>query len=209
MKIFPSLPDEPTLGDLYKRFPYSLPPLLDYHDRLLRDPSPLTVATRELIAAFVSGLNGCIFCHGAHVQTAAAFGIEPGLFETLLENPAKAGVNENLLPLLAYVKKLTLTPSRMVTADAEAVFAAGWNEQALFDAIAVTGLYNLMNRMVDGAGIRLDPLTEAPQNIAAQAERIKNADAGTKTPYRSNSRYSAYLERWGINPKDANTPFKG
>ncbi|NOZ33477.1 MAG: peroxidase [Alphaproteobacteria bacterium] len=208
MKIFPSLPEEPMLGDLYRRFPYTLPPLLEYHDRVLRDPSPLTVATRELIAAYVSGLNGCIFCHGAHVQTATAFGVDPDLFAKLLENPATAEIDKNLLPLLGYVKKLTLTPSRIVTEDAEAVFAAGWNEQALFDAIAVAGLYNLMNRMVDGAGIRFDPLTEAPQNVAAQTERIRAADAGIENPHRSSSRYSAYLERWGIDQKTADTPYK-
>ena len=66
MKIFPSLPEEPQLSDVYRRFPHTLPPLLDYHDRLMCDPSPLTVGERELIASYVSGLNACTFCHGAH-----------------------------------------------------------------------------------------------------------------------------------------------
>ncbi len=36
---------------------------------------------------------------------------------------------------------------------AEAVLAAGWEEQALHDAVAVCGLFNLMNRLVEGLGI--------------------------------------------------------
>ena len=47
------------------------------------------------------------------------------------------------LPLMAYVRKLTLSPSRLVAADAQAVFAAGWDEQALHDTIAVVCLFKL------------------------------------------------------------------
>jgi hypothetical protein len=57
-------------------------------------------------------------------------------------------------PLLRYVGKLTLTPSRMIPADAEAVFQAGWDERALHDAVSVCALFNLMNRLVDGLGIQ-------------------------------------------------------
>ncbi len=65
MALFPSLPDNPHLADVYRTFPSQLKPLLDYHDALLRGDSPLSVAQRELIAAFVSGLNACNFCFGA------------------------------------------------------------------------------------------------------------------------------------------------
>jgi AhpD family alkylhydroperoxidase len=41
----------------------------------LRGPSPFTVAERELIAAYVSGLNACGYCHGIHRVTADAFGV--------------------------------------------------------------------------------------------------------------------------------------
>ena len=41
-------------------------------------------------------------------------------------------------------------------ADAEAVLAAGWPEEALFDAVAICALYNLMNRLVNGLGIEAD-----------------------------------------------------
>jgi alkylhydroperoxidase family enzyme len=38
-------------------------------------------------------------------------------------------------------------------ADAEAVLAAGFQEQALHDAVAVCGLFSMMNRLVAGLGI--------------------------------------------------------
>jgi hypothetical protein len=59
-------------------------------------------------------------------------------------------------PVLRYVGTLTRTPWKLTQADAEAVFAAGWSERALHDAVLVCGLFNLMNRMVDGLGVRAD-----------------------------------------------------
>lgn len=156
MPILSSLAEDAHLIDIFKKFPVLYRPLIEYHEVLLRGPSPLTVAERELIAAYVSGLNSCTYCHGVHAATAEQFGVAAGLLRQLLENPDHAPVDERMKPLLAYVKKLTYSPNRLVPGDAEAVFAAGWNEQALHDAVSVCGLFNLMNRLVEGFGLRGD-----------------------------------------------------
>jgi uncharacterized peroxidase-related enzyme len=114
------------------------------------------VAERELLAAYVSGLNDCSYCSGIHTATAEAFGIEPGLLEAALADLDAAPVPEKMKPLLRYVATLTRTPARITPADAEPVRAAGWTDQALHDAIMVCALFNFMNRMVDGHGIRAD-----------------------------------------------------
>jgi alkylhydroperoxidase family enzyme len=74
----------------------------------------------------------------------------------LIHDLATAPVDSKLRPILAFVKKLTLTPARMTQADADAVFAAGWDEAALHSAIAVCCVFNFMNRLVDGHGIEAD-----------------------------------------------------
>lgn len=145
-----------TLLEVFKAYPAAARPLIAYHEVVMRGPSPLSIADRELIAAYVSGLNGCGYCHGIHAATAAAFGIDAGLFEALMTDAATAPVDPGLKPLLDYVRKLTLIPSRMVPADAEAVYAAGWPEAALHDAVAVCALFNFMNRYVDGLGVSAD-----------------------------------------------------
>jgi alkylhydroperoxidase family enzyme len=58
--------------------------------------------------------------------------------------------------ILRYVGKLTSTPGALSKADADAVFAAGWDERALHDAVIVCALFNFMNRMVNGLGIKAD-----------------------------------------------------
>jgi uncharacterized peroxidase-related enzyme len=153
MVYLPSLPPGAVLLDVFRAYPQTARPLLDYHQALLRGPSPLSVAERELIAAYVSGLNACGYCHGVHAATAEAFGIPEDTLSALLADVGTAPVPERMKPLLRYAGKLTLTPARITPADAEAVLAAGWEEQALHDAVAVCGLFNLMNRLVEGLGI--------------------------------------------------------
>jgi uncharacterized peroxidase-related enzyme len=126
--------------DVMKAFPESSAPLIDYHAVVLRGPSALSVGERELIAAYVSGLNACHYCEGVHGAVTEAFGVEEGVLAALLADVGTAPVRDELKPLFTYVRKLTLTPSRMAAADAGAVFAAGWEEKTLFDAVSVCAL---------------------------------------------------------------------
>src|ERR687898_449694 len=119
MSFLPSFRPDAVLLDVFKAFPDTSRPLFDYHEALLRGPSPFTVAERELIAAYVSGLNACGYCHGIHQSTAEAFGLPEGTLEALLDT--------------------------------------GWEEQALHDAASICGLFNLMNRIVDGLGLVVSP----------------------------------------------------
>ena len=41
--------------------------------------------------------------------------------------------------------------------DADQVYAAGWDERALHDAIEVCALFNFMNRFVEGHGLIAKP----------------------------------------------------
>jgi len=156
MSWLKSLPSNSRLFEVFQAFPETARPLIEYHEALMRGPSPFTVGERELIAAYVSGLNSCGFCRSIHAQTAAAFGIDIQLFHALLTDHESAPVSASLRPVLSFVKKLTLFPGRMIPADAETVFAAGWDDRALHDAAAICGLFNLMNRLVDGLGIQAD-----------------------------------------------------
>jgi len=131
--------------------------LVEFHTALLRADSPLAPAELELIAAYVSGLNACQYCYGVHSQVAQAFGLEGSLIEALVADLESAPVEARLKPLLAYARKLTLAPAKMIQADADAVFAAGWSERALHDVVLTTCLFNFMNRLLDGHGCKGGP----------------------------------------------------
>lgn len=196
-EIFPSLPEALEMKHIFQSFPHSIKPLLEYHDRLLRDWSPLTVGERELIAAYVSGLNACIYCHGAHTLAARAYGIEASVFEILMADVDAAPISAKLKPVLAYVRKLTLTPTRITGADAAAVYAAGWDERALFDAISVCALFNFMNRIVEGSGMRSNPLAAPEETRKAHMLRLSGSSVAADS-HEAAPTYTKLLSLWGI-----------
>jgi hypothetical protein len=57
MAYLASLPAGAVLLDMFRAYPQTARPLPDYHQALLRGASPLAVAERELIAAYVQGLT--------------------------------------------------------------------------------------------------------------------------------------------------------
>jgi uncharacterized peroxidase-related enzyme len=102
----------------------------------------------------VSGLNECQYCFGVHTQTAAAFGVAEDELRKMLFDLDDARIEPRMRPLLEYARRLTLSPHQIVQADADAVFAAGWSERALHDAILTTCLFNFMNRLLEGHGCK-------------------------------------------------------
>lgn len=67
--------------------------------------------------------------------------------------------------VLAFTRKVTPPPTKITAADTDAVFGAGWNDRALYDAVATCALFNLMNRFVNGLGVEVP---EAHTRMAAQ-----------------------------------------
>ena len=171
MPVLPSLARGATLLDVFRAFPETSKPLIECHEVLLRGPSPFTEGERELIAAYVSALNECRYCRGVHTATAERLGSAHGAVAALVDDIDAAPIDRRMKPVLRYARKLTQSPRGVAQADAEAVFAEGWDETALYHAVAVTALFNFMNRLVEGLGIELDPAYVKPA-----AERL--ADRG-------------------------------
>lgn len=152
MPFFKSLRDNAGPPNVFKKYPELYGPWSDMSQAMMNGPSPLSQAERELILAFTAGIAGCRFVYVAHKEVAYEWGIEEGLIERLVEDFDGTPVDAKLRPLLTFVRKLTLTASEMTQGDADAVFAAGWDEQALHDAIAVTARTAFMQKLVEGHG---------------------------------------------------------
>jgi uncharacterized peroxidase-related enzyme len=122
---------------------------------IMQGASPLSVAERELLGAYVSGLNACDYCHDSHAAKARALGFSEEVTTQLLDDPATAPVDERLRPVFALARKLTLSPHKMVAADTEALRDAGWDEDAISSVIAVVCWFNFLNRVVFAHGCEL------------------------------------------------------
>jgi len=156
MAFVASVPvEEEAVGTVMGRYPDQAIPLTEMTEVVMRSGHcAFTSEERELIAAFVSGVNNCTFCYNTHKATAEAFGVDQGLLEALVAEIDSAPVDERLKPVLRYARKLTLTPSRVVQADADAIFDAGWDEDSFHHTVMITALFNLYNRLMDGYGVR-------------------------------------------------------
>jgi len=144
MPLLPSLPADAL-------------PWCQVEEMIMRGESELSAGEREMLGAFSSALNACTYCYSSHSEAAKLLGIEEAVFANMLAHPDQAPVKETLRPILAFVRKLTLTPAQMTQADAQAVFDAGWQEKTLHDVIMVCCCYAFMNRLADGHGLPSDP----------------------------------------------------
>lgn len=152
MPFFKSLPEKAGPPAVFAKYPGIYGPWSTMSQVMMNGPSPLSQGEREMILAFAAGAAGCKFVYSAHSEVAYAWGIKQGVLDELMKDVATASVEPKLKPLLAYVRKLAATPSEMTQTDADAVFAAGWDEHALHDAIVITARAAFMQRLVEGHG---------------------------------------------------------
>src|SRR5438093_12788646 len=113
MSFFKSLPEDAGPANVFATYPEIYKLWSEMSQALMNGPSPLSQGERELILAYAAGVAGCKFVYVAHSEVAYAWGVENGLIERLLEDPETAAVETRLKPLLAFVRKLTLTPGEM------------------------------------------------------------------------------------------------
>ena len=168
------------LGALMARQPDRYAPFVAMTNHILTAPSELTEGERELIGAFVSALNACAYCTGTHTAIAKAYGLDPSLVDSVVHDLETAPLDPKMKAALVFSKKLTETPSKMVQADADAVTRAGWGDEALSDIIAVTALFAVANRLVDGHGIEgMSPSlnTMIGERVASEGYALPEAEA--------------------------------
>ncbi len=157
MSFLSALPDDAVVLDIFKLNKPAGVALTNFFTATMRSPSPLTEGQREMIAAYVSGLNSCQYCYGVHSATAEAFGLEEGVLTEMVDDIDSAPVDDKLKPMLRLARRLTLEPAKVVQSDVDAVLAAGWDEQTVHDAINVVCVFNFMNRLLDGHGVKGSP----------------------------------------------------
>lgn len=58
--------------------------------------------------------------------------------------------------MLRYVRKLTLSPGKMVPEDVDLLRNDQWSDTAILDICQVAGYFNFVNRLADGLGVPLE-----------------------------------------------------
>jgi uncharacterized peroxidase-related enzyme len=187
MAFLPSMPDA-DMKDTLTREPAIGIPFSQLNEAVMRGDAPFTAGERELLAAYVSALNGCDYCQCEHAALAAAFGFPAGILAQLLQDVDTAKVSERLRAALVYARKLTLCPTQLGPADVEALFAAGHDERALYFLVFVTAVFTMSNRIVQGLGLT----TPSPARLHEAVERLhRQGYAGTEQYIRAQAAHAS------------------
>jgi len=150
--------------------PETAKPLNELAEVLLRGPHTLSRGERELIAAYVSGLNECQFCCGSHSAFAAAQ-LEQGmsLVDQVRADLDSAPVSDKLRTLLRIAGAVQVDGRKVTPALIEDAREAGATDVEIHDSVLIAAAFCMFNRYVDGLGT-LAP--EDPSVYAASAQRI-------------------------------------
>ena len=151
--------EETTLSEIFEAYPGVAIPMLEACENIMRGPSNLPVIVRETLAAFVSSLNGCPHCTSVHTSTAESLGVPQGQIAAMKADLSSADIDAKLRPIFEYARKMTVSPTTLQQSDADAVYAAGWDETALHDIAAVCALFQFFNFYVMGTGLPDNPLS--------------------------------------------------
>lgn len=120
----------------------------------MRGPSAWTVGDRELMAAYVSKMNECTFCVGAHTATAARAYQDEAKVSAVLADLETAPIEEPLRATLRMLGKLT-RDHEVGADDMRSVLAAGASRQQIEDALAVCFAFNTTDRLADAFGFEV------------------------------------------------------
>jgi uncharacterized peroxidase-related enzyme len=126
-------------------------PMKEFTHEAMRGPSAWSVGDRELMAAFVSKMNACAFCVGAHTATAAMAYQDEAKVQAVLSDLETAPIEEPLRAILRLLGKLT-RENAVNADDMLAVLSAGVSHEQIEDALAVCFAFNTTNRLADAFG---------------------------------------------------------
>jgi uncharacterized peroxidase-related enzyme len=151
-------------------------------EALLRGPSSLTPAERELIAAYVSAANGCFFCTSAHAATARhLLGPEGALVDQVLADLGQAAVSPKLRALLVIAGKVQQSGCRVTEEDVAQARQQGADDKALHDTVLIAAAFCMFNRYVDGLATWAPRQAAAYERMGAHLAR-KGYVNGTRRP---------------------------
>jgi uncharacterized peroxidase-related enzyme len=123
---------------------------------LMADPAPLSRAQAEAIALVVSATNGCGYVVAHHgPRLAAALGDE-ALARAVARDYREADLPARDRVLLDHAVALTCEPGERTEEDVERLREYGFDDLAILRATEIAALFNLVNRLLSGLGVKLE-----------------------------------------------------
>jgi uncharacterized peroxidase-related enzyme len=118
---------------------------------LLRDPSPLTPAERELIATHVSAKNNCTFCMSSHAAAARElFADQREVVDCVIGNETTPLLSDKMKALLNIAGKVQQSGKLVTPEDIDEARKFGADDRDIHDTVLIAATFSMFNRYVDG-----------------------------------------------------------
>jgi hypothetical protein len=131
--------------------------ILQAFAKLLREPSLLTHAERELFGTYALALNNAQQPLNVHGRVLALHGGEQWKVQDLVKDPEHRCLEHRLRPVAHIVRKLTFNAHSICKADIEACYEAGFDGRTLHQIVYLTGLFACMSRWTSALGMKYTP----------------------------------------------------
>jgi len=125
-------------------------PIRELTQFLLRGPSTLTEAERELIATIVSHRNECTFCVTAHTAAADVLLGEENTSAKVKQDITNAPVSDKMKSLLNIAGKVQVSGKEVKPVDIAFARSLGADDREIYDSILIAATFCMFNRYVDG-----------------------------------------------------------
>jgi uncharacterized peroxidase-related enzyme len=158
----------PGIRSLFAFRPEVAAPMSALADVLLHAANSLSRGERELIAAYVSALNECEFCHNSHAAVASChFGDDGTTVTAVVRDAYGAPVSPKLKALLAIAGRVQRSGRDVRESDLARARAEGASDIEIHDAVLIAAAFCMFNRYVDGLG------APTPTDSAGYRERAR------------------------------------
>ena len=145
--------DLPGIRALLAFRPETAGPISTLADALLHAPGPLAPGERELIAAYVSRLNDCRFCHVSHAAIAAChLDGDEALVAAATSDPEHSPISAKLRALLALADRVRQGGLAVREEDVTRARDEGATDVEIHDTVLIAAAFCMFNRYVDGLG---------------------------------------------------------
>jgi uncharacterized peroxidase-related enzyme len=118
---------------------------------LLRGESPLSEAERELIAAYVSSRNDCMFCMSSHAAAARyLYKDKKQVVDGVLKDYQGAAVSDKMKTLLHIAGRVQQNGKAVSENDIAQARKQGATDRDIHDTVLIAATFCMFNRYVDG-----------------------------------------------------------
>ena len=145
-----------------------------YLESLMRQETLLPTHIKEMIFAYVSGLNGCGYCKNIHAEISKKI-LRDKNDQDFMNDIEQSQIEEKYKPILKLSHKVNEDSHSITEEDVTAILDYGFDEKVISEIISICSTAQFMNTVVVAHQIK--PLDQV-QNVASAKMMIEKGYDG-------------------------------